>query len=77
MMSQRDLPAVKVLRLAWQRHYAYEQGEIRFKGSKEIPKEDLEVELRPGSTLQRQSGEGMGGLLRCTSPRAAILMGWA
>lgn len=62
MMSQRDLPAAKVLRLAWQRHYAYEQGEVRFKGSKEITKEDPEVELRPGSTLHRQSGEGMGGL---------------
>ena len=46
MMSQRDLPAAKVLRLAWQRHYAYEQGEVRFKGSKEITKEDPEVELR-------------------------------
>lgn len=28
----RDLPAVKVLRWAWQRHYAYEQGEVRFEG---------------------------------------------
>ena len=36
----RDLSAVKVLRLAWQRHYAYERGEVRSKESKEVPKED-------------------------------------
>ena len=26
--------------MAWQRHYAYERGEVRFKEPKEVPKED-------------------------------------
>ena len=40
-MSQQGCEtAVKVLRLAWQRHYAYERGEVKFKESKGVPKED-------------------------------------
>lgn len=45
-----------MLRLAWQRHYAYEQGEVRFKGSKEIPKEDPEVELRLEARYSAKAG---------------------